>query len=342
MAYVVAQEWLASARNGQYSAAAAATLIHLVRYVVGNNFTLVDVTGAPTTWGHWDPSNINDNRAWADERGLNPVEMFAMLSGALESVTIPNSNGGANDTAFFTNAADYLLSPDIDYGGDMVNAKIIVPDDDNYSDDELLYFSYFPLLLSTATNPTGPMVEARLSGLASLSRTWSLIAFSRPSLWNIMSLGLLDANATGYRVFDKLRSLSNKKITRSVPSTFTLFQKSSKVSILPAGDSLPLPDPVESLADAVWDMRTWPLDPLDWPVLNSIRMDITFDPEVDRDIQSDTQSIAILPGNERTMFRWNANPRQLDGGGGESAVDPGGFLMPYWLARRYGFLNPAN
>lgn len=335
MAYVVAQEWLASARNGQYAAAAAETLIHLVRYVVGNNFTLVDVTGNATTWGHWEPSAINQNEVYSDERGLNAVEMFGMLAGALESVTIPNSGGGSNDTAFFVNAANYLLSPAIDYGGNMVNAKIIVPDDDNYSDDELLYFAYYALLLATNNNPTGPMIETRLSALASISRSWSLISFTRPSLWNIMSLSILDASTTGYRNLDSLRTSS----VSILPSTFALF-KSTNLS--PAGDALPLPDPVTALADAIWDMRTWPLDPLDWPVLNSIRMDITFDPEVDRDIQRDTQSLAILPGNERTMFRWNANPRQLDGGGGQSAVDPGGYLMPYWIARRFGFLNPPS
>ncbi len=265
-----------------------------------------------------------------------------MLAGALESVNVPNSGGGANDTTVFTNAANYLLSPSIDYAGNMVNAKIIVPDDDNYSDDELLYFAYYALLLSTKNNPTGPMQETRSAALASLSRSWSLISFSRPSLWNIMSLSILDANAAGYRNLEGTRTTNDRRQRSSLPSTFSFFKPQSSFSstILPAGDSLPLPDPVTALADAVWDMRTWPLDPLDWPVLNSIRMDITFDPEVDRDIQHDTQSLAILPGNERTMFRWNANPRQLDGGGGQSAVDPGAYLMPYWLARRFGFLNP--
>ncbi len=342
MAYTVAQQWLAPA-GGDDASSAAATLLHLTRYVVGNNFTLVDVTGKPTTWGRWDPAEINWGRDWSDERGLNAVEMLAMLAGAAEAVAVPNSGGAGNDTAAFAAATTYLMSPGVDYGGNMVNAKIIAPDDDNYSDDELLYFSYFPVLLATE-GPVGksePYASARAAALASLARTWSLISFSRPSLWNILSLRLLGANASG--AYANLPGGGGggggrRRRAASAAGSAGYFAGARLSSSSP---SIPLPDPAQALADSLWDLRTWPIETVDWPTLNSVRQDISLDPEVDRDFNRATQSRNVLPGNERSMFRWNSNPRELDGGGGQSSTDPGAYLMPYWLARAFGLLAAA-
>jgi hypothetical protein len=342
MAYTVGLSWLPA--GGPEAAAAAATILHLTRYVVGNNFTLVDVTGQPTSWGHWDPATINNVRYWSDERGLNPVEMFAMLTGALAAVNVPGSGGGSNDTTAFLEAMQYLLTPEVDYGNSMVNAKIIVPDDDNYSDDELLYFSYFPLLLATEgpVGQTAPGAAVRSFALQSLARTWPLIAFTRPSLWNVISLAMLGANASGYA--NAPASSASVTAKGSIASLFAPSSSSSSFSSSSSTYStpgLPLPDPTAAVSDALWNLRTWPLEFVDWPTQNSIRLDVLPDPEVDRDFHSNTQSLLILPGNERDFNRWNGNPRTLDDGSGGSATDPGAYLMPYWLLRRYGYLAAA-
>ena len=52
-----------------------------------------------------------------------------------------------------------------------------------------------------------------------------------------------------------------------------------------------------------------------------------------RDFHSRSQSIRVLPPNERTQLRWNGNPYQLDWEGSSNEMDPGPWLMPYWLAR---------
>ena len=50
-------------------AQAAAQLVrNIVTYIVKNNFYLIDVTGLPTTWGVWNPAQINLERFWSDER----------------------------------------------------------------------------------------------------------------------------------------------------------------------------------------------------------------------------------------------------------------------------------
>ena len=53
---------------------------NIVSYITDNGFTLVDVTGRPTTWGHWDPAYLNGNRSWSDGRGVNSLQMLGYLS----------------------------------------------------------------------------------------------------------------------------------------------------------------------------------------------------------------------------------------------------------------------
>ena len=46
----------------------------------------------------------------------------------------------------------------------------------------------------------------------------------------------------------------------------------------------------------------------------------------------------VLPGNERTQLRWDLDPFLLDREGSSIEVDPGPWLLPYWLARWSGML----
>lgn len=101
------------------------------RYITVNNFTLVDVTGLPTHWGHWDPATINGLRDWSDGRGINSLEILGLLVGALRY-----SPAGSADQALFTQAIQYLAY-DNDYAGNLVNLRINAPVDINYSDDEV-------------------------------------------------------------------------------------------------------------------------------------------------------------------------------------------------------------
>ena len=36
--------------------------------------------------------------------------------------------------------------------------------------------------------------------------------------------------------------------------------------------------------------------------------------------------------------RWNGDPYDMNGGDGCSEMDPGVFLLPYWLARYFGLI----
>eukprot|EP00048_Salpingoeca_helianthica_P016190 m.230913 g.230913 ORF g.230913 m.230913 type:complete len:790 (-) comp18190_c0_seq1:367-2736(-) len=92
---------------------------------------------------------------------------------------------------------------------------------------------------------------------------------------------------------------------------------------------------VDSIA---WNLRTWPLEMISWPVRNSHRRDLRFDIDADRFGKLNGDSVRVLPANERLQERWNGNPHDLDGGNGLTETDPGAWLLPYWLARYHGLI----
>jgi hypothetical protein len=81
---------------------------------------------------------------------------------------------------------------------------------------------------------------------------------------------------------------------------------------------------------ALWTLRRFPLDLIDWTVANSHRQDLTRLPDNFRH----QQSVELLPPGERPIMRWNGNPFVLDGGnGGHVELAGDEFLLPYWMAR---------
>ena len=93
------------------------------------------------------------------------------------------------------------------------------------------------------------------------------------------------------------------------------------------------------MTDALWGLRAWPLEPLDWPVDNSARADLLRDGSLNRDMAGGRESRNVFPPNERPYQRLNADPCDLQGGGGRYAMDQAAFLLPYWLARLWGLLQ---
>ena len=82
---------------------------------------------------------------------------------------------------------------------------------------------------------------------------------------------------------------------------------------------------------------------IEWPVDNSQREDVVYERSVDRWDHTHTQSSharSPLPANERRQGRWNANPWDITAGGdGRVEMDPGAWLLPYWMARYHGLLS---
>lgn len=274
----------------------SSALVALVRTIVVHNFTLVDVTGAPTTWGRWDPGAVNTLRAdWSDSRGLNSLQMLGLLAAGL-AATAP----GDPDHALFLGAWAELAGPGpsgAGYLANTLNQKITTPSDWNDSDDELAAFAYFAFMYAAGGNASSAGVvppAATAAVAASLRRTLGILRSERPGIWDA-----LGAASLGEAMDDG------------------------------------------AVADTLWNLRTWPLDLVDWPVANSHRLDVVIDPNVDRQFRVGGASLSVLPANERAQTRWNGSPHDLDGGSGMDEADPGAFLLSYWGFRWAGGLAAA-
>ena len=80
------------------------------------------------------------------------------------------------------------------------------------------------------------------------------------------------------------------------------------------------------------------MDMIEWSVQNSNRIDLKLRGEKDR--FNRTQSIEVLPPDERPVAKWNSNPYRPDGGNGGAGEDDGAyFLLPYWMGRFHGWVE---
>lgn len=84
------------------------------------------------------------------------------------------------------------------------------------------------------------------------------------------------------------------------------------------------------LEGALWTLRRFPLDMVDWTVRNSHRSDLTkLEPNFRQE-----QLKELLPPGERRITRWNSHPFLLDGGsGGRIELAGDEYLLPYWMGR---------
>ncbi len=91
------------------------------------------------------------------------------------------------------------------------------------------------------------------------------------------------------------------------------------------------------LPEAVWYLKEYPLDMIDWEVKNSHRKDIKIiDPNFRRQTTAE-----VLPPDERPIRRHNANTFQLDSNGNGASEHSAGdiWLLPYWMGRWLGVIS---
>ena len=253
---------------------AEALFLNITDWILANKLVLVSPLGEPTTWGFWDPQRLNHEADDYDERGVNSLQILAWLQQAHAAAASPS--GGSPYLETFAE-----LVARHGYGLNMINQKVRVPNDDNYSDDELAWLPYAAWIGARGQPDFAPF-------WLSINRTIAINAPEKSSLWNVIYLALGSAD----------RRL---------------------------GEGL--------LRDAIWCLQTWPLEQIDWPVMNSQRFDIVWRYYNDRG--SDPNTLSVLRYDELTTYRWNSDPFAPNGGSGYGETDPSAWLLPYWMARYY-------
>ena len=172
---------------------AANLLATMVRGIVQNGFQLIDWTQNVTTWGKWDPENVNENRAFSDERGLQSLQMLSFLAAA--------RNVSKEDAPLLDRAYAMLCNDTNQYDLNMLNLKIQARIDDNFSDDELAFLPFFSHLWTCRPLSECGKRYSTDAVKAALARTYELTRDGRSSLWSAIALALLgDDMAPGDRM----------------------------------------------------------------------------------------------------------------------------------------------
>jgi hypothetical protein len=115
-------------------------LLNITTHILTHNWYLIGENHTHTTWGVWNPDEMNNNIFYQDTRNLNSLQILAFLLQAY---------GYSGDDRFL-NGVNLLIDL---YGYDIniINQKRIAVCDVNYSDDELAYLSYFNLVYAFHT-----------------------------------------------------------------------------------------------------------------------------------------------------------------------------------------------
>ncbi len=105
-------------------------------HLLAHNFTLIDHDGKPTRWSVFNPEELNHNRDWWQERGMNSLSILAYLKVAAH-VT--------GDSKY--EAAARRLIDTHGYGMNTLIVKShLGPGAGNQSDDEMIFMNYYNLL----------------------------------------------------------------------------------------------------------------------------------------------------------------------------------------------------
>jgi len=146
--YAHAVMWELVATNAAEKARIATNFIRIVDHILAHNLYLIDADGRPTLWGRWNPEYVNWFPLTIHDRQLNSAEITASLQVAFAMT----GNVRYRDTAYSLFAQHGYLT------NILSSLKLIAPtagyvhqgnnmgDEWNHSDDELAFFTYWPLV----------------------------------------------------------------------------------------------------------------------------------------------------------------------------------------------------
>ena len=189
--------WELVATNAAERARIATNYARIVDHILAHDLYLVDVDGKPTLWGRWNPEYVNWFPPTIHDRQLNSAELTASLQLAFAMT----GNARYRDKAFemfaqygyLTNILSSLrlIGPTAGYvhqGDDMGNEW-------NHSDDELAFFTYWPLVRFAFND------ELRAKYLTVVREHLEIERPERYPIWNFI------AAACGAKEFDAAGSV---------------------------------------------------------------------------------------------------------------------------------------
>lgn len=144
-------------------------------YLMDHDWYLIGPSGKHTTWGVWNPKEINDNPRWIEEHGLNSLELLCYLKVASHI---------CGDQRFKDAYQEMVRKHH--YALNTVDQKTLPPLSNNHSDDELAWCAYYPLLM-LEKDPA-----LRRIYLMSLERTQRILQPEGSPFYNFMYAAVTD------------------------------------------------------------------------------------------------------------------------------------------------------
>ena len=189
------------------------------------------------------------------------------------------------------------LANEYDYILNVFNSKIDCPLEDNHSDNELLFQTYHILFYALQRLSPDDASVATIRGEVEAMVTALIPGIDR--LWAIIQ-GEMNPLWMGIYGGTAKRPVSKKAVS-----------------------------------SAVWSLRHWVIDLMDWPVDNSMRWDITDSPFYPRDSDPETtppEMRQTLSPQEIMTMKGNRDPfKQGVNGNGQEEEAPWVWRLPYFL-----------
>ncbi|CAF2737378.1 unnamed protein product [Rotaria sp. Silwood2] len=281
-------------------------------HILTHNWYLVGENHTHTTWGIWNPIQINNDSFYQETRGLNSLQILAFLV---------QTYAYSGDERFLAGAN--LLVDSYQYDVNLINEKTIAVCDNSFSDDELAYLSYFTLVHGFHTVASSTVLTPDQK-----QRVQTLI----DRLSEYIKIGLNLSHK--YKQMEKspFYNFIYCYVSGQVNETRQLFRKHS-VSSSASSDF----DCSSLSMDGVWYLRRWPLELINWQQFNSDRLDVLIN--VPAACGSSKESLTPLPPDERSSQLWNSGVYDLDDGNGFHEKYPASYLLSYWGMRYFNLLG---
>lgn len=187
--------WELVATNAAERARIATNFVPIVDHILSHDLYLIDVDGKPTLWGRWNPEYVNWFPPTIHDRQLNSAELTASLQLAYTMTGNPRYRDKAFEMftrhGYLTNILSSLklVAPTSGY----IHQGNNMGDEWNHSDDELSFFTYWPLVRFAFSD------ELRAKYLGVVREHLGIEAPERYPIWNFIAAacGVRDVDAAG-------------------------------------------------------------------------------------------------------------------------------------------------
>jgi hypothetical protein len=287
-------------------------------YLVDGGLKFIDpISKKGTSWGYWDPAQLNGVPGKPNERGENSLEVLGFMAAAAKVCDI--SEKISNPPGRFGQVFRELVV-DHHYDINLINALATSPLSLAFFDFRLAFMSYHTLATSIPS-----LVRASV---------------------NISENVIIPLNKNDAAIFKARIQQSMKRYFNEYGAT--VDGKNNRIPLADLVYRLIVGDKdggvQDGLSDLGWQLRRYPNDLIGWPVRNSQRLDIVLDPDWARcsikDCGANMVVEQVLPADEAfsdrsSDFVTEGASNSVDGGDGMAEAAPNPWLMVYWMLRFY-------